>query len=330
MEKALFELKSFLETKVPEWPSIPFTDAIERLGDSIQIPLPADLLALNQKEEIRYALGAGAPAQVSVVGSFLLGSTLTTSASGIDGTAVDLALEMPSSLFETKDYLNYRYTTKRAYYLAALAKALTEIAQRKASFFAGWSVSYEAIEGDVRRPILVLSNLSVRSVVNDNGEEDGKKGSTKAITLRLFPTPPSSLFTPRKLGPSRNCLRKTGATTQLTQPPPTPQYNTGLLVDASLVKHLSYLHRLGQTCRSFKDAVLLGKVWLAQRKAPASSQEGHFSGFLFSMVLGHLLSSVPGKTNKRLSTEFSAYQLFKGTLDFLGVSSCFSSTFEIS
>jgi U3 small nucleolar RNA-associated protein 22 len=300
---------------------MPFADAIERLGDSIQIPLPHDLLALDQKEEIRYALGAGAPAQVSVVGSFLLGSTLATSASGLGGTAVDLALEMPSSLFETKDYLNYRYTTKRAYYLAALAKALAEITNQKNSFFAGWSVAYEALEGDVRRPILVLSNGNMRSIAND-GEEKGKKLKS-IITLRLFPTPPSTLFTPRKLGPARNCLRKTGATAQLTQPPPTPQYNTGLLVDASLVKHLSYLHRLGQTCRAFKDAVLLGKVWLAQRKAPSSSQEGHFTGFLFSMVLGHLLSSVPGKTNKRLSTEFSAFQLFKGTLDFLGIFSKF-------
>lgn len=62
---------------------------------------------------------------------------------------VDVAVEMPSSIFQEKDYANYRYHHKRACYLAVLANAINS---SKKNF----DIEYSTLNGDLRRPILLV------------------------------------------------------------------------------------------------------------------------------------------------------------------------------
>ncbi|CAE7246079.1 Nol6 [Symbiodinium sp. CCMP2592] len=64
------------------------------------------------------ALRFTAPRRIDVVGSFLLG-TYTK-----EELTVDVAVEMPSDMFRSKDYLNFRYHDKRAAYLGELHRQL--------------------------------------------------------------------------------------------------------------------------------------------------------------------------------------------------------------
>jgi U3 small nucleolar RNA-associated protein 22 len=43
--------------------------------------------------------------------------------------SVDMVVIMPASILQEKDYLNYRYFHKRAYYLACIAAGLQEALQ---------------------------------------------------------------------------------------------------------------------------------------------------------------------------------------------------------
>ncbi len=76
--------------------------------------------------------------QVAIVGSFM------TQTMALPHTEVDVAVEMPSSLFDDKDRLNHRYTHFRALYLAVLADGLQEHPQDFAgvrfTYFQVWRV----------------------------------------------------------------------------------------------------------------------------------------------------------------------------------------------
>ncbi|CAJ0769232.1 9820_t:CDS:1, partial [Entrophospora sp. SA101] len=55
------------------------------------------------------------------------------------------------SIFQEKDYMNYRYFYKRAYYLSVLASAL-----KKNSLDFNVKMEFDTLDGDRRRPILKL------------------------------------------------------------------------------------------------------------------------------------------------------------------------------
>jgi len=64
--------------------------------------------------------------------------------------SVDMIVLMPAAIFQEKDYLNYRYFYKRAYYLACLAAGLQQSGQED------FSVAFEYLHGNDLHPILVL------------------------------------------------------------------------------------------------------------------------------------------------------------------------------
>lgn len=55
------------------------------------------------------------------------------------------------AIFQEKDYLNYRYFHKRAYYLASIAAELQDCQEL------GLKLSYSYLHDDLLRPILVAS-----------------------------------------------------------------------------------------------------------------------------------------------------------------------------
>lgn len=67
-----------------------------------------------------------------------------------DGTlSIDMVIVMPPTIFQEKDYLNYRYFYKRAYYLACLAAGLQD--KVKGEFL----LEFEYLHGNSLQPILI-------------------------------------------------------------------------------------------------------------------------------------------------------------------------------
>ncbi len=277
IEKTLFELKKSLEN-VPACGPLNEQEAQALLKENqMRMPFPNSFLP---KENVNYSFGFQKPSIIHVVGSFLL-QTLSKSPTGL---SIDVAVQMPKDLFQEKDYLNYRYAHKRAFYLAMLASHL----QASGLF----KVSFEAFHGDLRRPILILSTQDLEA---------------HQISIRLFPTITGDTFLLSRLAPHRNNIRSA------TQPA-TPYYNASILLDTCMVSHLNYLHSIKSNAKHWTESILLSKVWLHQR----FSQNSGINGFLFSMLMGYLLNSTDKFGLKRLSNEFSSYQLFKITLEFIG------------
>jgi U3 small nucleolar RNA-associated protein 22 len=111
--------------------------------DGVRIPFPP---CAPPPTSIQTRFAWKRPENISIVGSFLLKS-MVTSPSGTN--SVDLVVQMPSALFQEKDYMNHRYFYKRSFYLAVLARALNEVDDIR--------VEFEYLNGDENRPILVVT-----------------------------------------------------------------------------------------------------------------------------------------------------------------------------
>jgi U3 small nucleolar RNA-associated protein 22 len=64
--------------------------------------------------------------------------------------AVDMIVRMPDSIFQEKDFLNYRYFYKRAYYVACIAVGLQDAAEDQFAFV------FEYLHGNSLHPVLVV------------------------------------------------------------------------------------------------------------------------------------------------------------------------------
>ncbi|PWN52033.1 Nrap protein [Violaceomyces palustris] len=317
LELVLRRLQTLFDTLKPLAPrSIP--DAInafdQKVKGSIKIPFPDPA----PKDDAQYKLAFQKPSAMHLIGSW----PLKSAAKRPEGLDVDVAVVMPSSLFQEKDHMNFRYFHKRAFYLAVLADAITNSKQPKL----GVQTSFQLMEGDPRRPILVLKPL------HDKSDTDFTK--TKAL-IRIHLAHEPNLFPYGRLAPSRNSVRVGAGESDARDLTPTPRYNSAILADGLQVAHLVYLHATAQACPAFADACLLLKTWAFQRGFGSGSRISKTSGaprrqvagshsirFVLTMVLAHLLhgeEKVAGKgaTRPKLANGFSSYQLFRGVVDWL-------------
>jgi len=238
------------------------------------------------------ALRFTAPRRIDVVGSFLLG-TYTK-----EELTVDVAVEMPSDMFRSKDYLNFRYHDKRAAYLAELHRQLCGGLLRGSEPLVALSASFEALAGDPLRPCLCLQP-----------EDDAR------WTIRLLPTYSADLWPVRVLGPDRNAVRPDRAL-ENGGVPATAHYNSCVLEDARMRQHLETLHSSLQRFTALRDGIHLLKRWaqccgfLAAASDRAVSTP--VSGFLLSMLAAHAAN-----TAGVAPMQTSSFQLFKLTLSVL-------------
>ena len=85
-------------------------------------------------------------------------------------------------------------------------------------------------------------------------------------------------FKPSRLAPDRNNVRPSfldpkghkpdlqSQSDQSTPGPPTPHYNTALLMElGAMERHLKELYDMTQECPSAVDAIMLSKIWIKQR-----------------------------------------------------------------
>lgn len=279
--------------------------------------------------DVNYKLAFEPPSGLQLVGSW----PVKTSSLRPHGLDVDVAVVMPSAIFQEKDHLNFRYYHKRAFYLAVLAAAISSSAKDLGIE----QPIFETEGSDSKRSVIVLKAL------RNKAETDFSKLKAE-IRIHLAHEP--SLFPAGRLAPSRNNIRAAQTTPVAVgershEHAATPHYNASILSDSLMAPHLVYLHATAKACAGFADACMLLKVWVFQRGfgSGAFSSKGKGSqgtvrrmvigtestGFLLTMILAHLLHgeerqhgrAVHTAAPRKLVNSLSSYQLFRGVLDWL-------------
>ncbi|CAH2355426.1 U3 small nucleolar RNA-associated protein 22 [[Candida] railenensis] len=314
------------EVKLKESHVAKIEKVLHRLHDLIsQVPATNEPLTLEQAEskfasskkkvaipwpepkptKANYKFAYLPPQDVSLVGSFGLKTGINSNTNNYNMNSIDIALTMPSELFQPKDYLNYRAFYKRSFYLAWLVEHLIPLSKRN---HLPVKISYHFLNGDVLCPVLKLE-----SIHTDN-EEDLHFHKTK-FTINLVVGFPFGIFDAKKVLPDKNCIRID--TTEKGELPATPIYNSSLLSSTSYDYYLKFLYTSKKSAEAFKDACILGRLWLMQRGLSSSFNDGGFGHFEFAILMSALLQGGGVNGNKILLHGFSSYQLFKGTIKYL-------------
>ncbi|KAF1810576.1 Nrap protein [Eremomyces bilateralis CBS 781.70] len=293
IDKVVRTLRKFIET-IPDTEPRSVSEAEKALlkQHKTAVPFPDP----RPPKDANYKLQYLKPSSITVSGSY---QTKRFNRVG-EELGVDLVVCMPSALFQEKDYLNYRYFYKRAYYLAQIASALLSSSAHK------FDVSYSYLNGNRLHPILAIRFAK-------GGSEDGL-AKTKSF-IQIIPSCQPNQFPREKIAPHKNCVRPRGEEGHANPEklPPTPFYNASLLADASPLVLSKLIEGASNHCDGFQDACLFGRIWLRQRGLGGSIANGGFGNFEWASTMATLLRH----RSNVLSPGFSSYQLFKATLQFL-------------
>ncbi|CAD6577034.1 MAG: hypothetical protein ASARMPRED_008105 [Alectoria sarmentosa] len=145
-ENLLRKLKDIIE-RIPDREAKLIFEAEREQIHSHKIPIPFP--QPRPTEDARYTLAYSKPANINVVGSYARKTAIRV------GTrlGIDLAVTMPLHIFQDKDYLNYRYFHKRAYYLACIASGIIEAQQDV------YAVHFAYQNDNHLQPIIIVSPL---------------------------------------------------------------------------------------------------------------------------------------------------------------------------
>lgn len=275
-------------------------DVVKRFEkeSGIRIPFPDP----KPPKDSQYKLSLERPTVFNVVGSYV-SKTMIKSQGDM---AVDMVVEMPQGMFQEKDYLNLRYFYKRAYFLANVAAAVRNEL--------GLDVSFANLNDNPLVPVLCVS------AAQDTKEADKDR---PCATVRIIPCAPDSLFPKNKLSSKSNAVRPTGgADDKETTPPPTSFYNSTLKAEGLYFAYLKALRLTEKASPAFKDACVLGRVWLQQRGFGGSISRGGFGHFEWSVLLALLMQSGGRRKSgdqqqSALSSALSSHQMFKAAVQFL-------------
>ena len=286
-ETALLKLKKTIEQIPARGPHLASDAERELIKEKIAIPFPDPRPPKDAKYKFSYAK----PANINVVGSF----ALKTSSRSRELVEVDMVVAMPASIFEEKDYLNYRYFYKRAYYLACLAAGLQK------SHRSEFKISFALFRNDPLKPTLVVCPLEQSTPVSQ-------------WRVNIIPCVSESQFAAGKLGLDKNCVRSGEEDATAT-----PFYNSSLRSDMLTTAYLKLIHGASKSCEGFKDACLLGSTWLRQRGFASSTDAGGFGNFEWAVLIALCLKGGGPNGKSLLSEGYSSYQLFKATLQLLAM-----------
>lgn len=250
-----------------------------------------------------YKASYASPARFNVVGSYV-SKTMVKSQTR---RTIDMIIEMPRDIFQDKDYLNLRYFYKRAYYLAVLAASLRE------QLASAVVVKYEYLNANRLLPVLVLV---VKTATKDREPSGGRSvKSRQEFQIQIIPCAPEALFPRQKLLPSHCCIRS--ASQDETGQTPTPFYNSTLKAESCYLSYLKALSHAHKTCPAFRDACILGRIWLQQRGFGGSISRGGFGHFEWSVLTALLLQGGGRKGVAALSSSLSSTQIFKALIQYL-------------
>jgi U3 small nucleolar RNA-associated protein 22 len=108
----------------------------------ITIPFPDP----KPDDNAAYMLEYSRPSDINIVGSY----ALKTMTKGDDLLSVDMVVTMPVSILQPKDYLNYRYFYKRAYFLACIAAGISQSAGKD------YDLVFDLLNGNSLQPVIVV------------------------------------------------------------------------------------------------------------------------------------------------------------------------------
>lgn len=242
-----------------------------------------------------YKVSYAKPAQFNVVGSYV-SKTMVKSQ---PRRAVDMIVEMPKEMFQDKDYINLRYYYKRAYYLAVVTLAVRQ------EFGATAHVAYEYLNDNRLLPVLRLTP-----------NKTANKKSQPSFHVRVVPCAAEGLFPKRKLLPTSSCIRA-GKDAESHTHAPTPFYNSTLKAESCYMAYLKVIRQAEKACSSFKDACILGRIWLQQRGFSGSLPRGGFGHFEWAVLTALLLQGGGRKGVAALSPSLSSTQIFKAIVQYL-------------
>ncbi|KAE8395404.1 Nrap protein [Aspergillus alliaceus] len=293
LQDTLNRLKEIIEN-IPERPPKPAFEAEKdfRSVHGIVVPYPEP----RPGKDTKYSVSYSKPTNVNVVGSFALRTGVRASGP----CTVDLAVTMPNTLFQEKDYVNRRYFHKRAYYIACLAAGIKEAGSLS------FEVKFAQQDGDSLRPLVLMESIDSAS--------NGSKATRQQI--RIFTATEESLFPIIRTLPMKNNVRQ-GSTDWPEHHEPTPFYNAALRSEATVAPFHELLYSTAQVCDSFRDACILGRIWLRQRGFGTSFQSGGFGGFEWTVLMSLLFDGGGINGKPVLLKSYSSYQLFKATIQFL-------------
>ncbi|KAF5391146.1 hypothetical protein D9757_003000 [Collybiopsis confluens] len=312
LERFLLSLHALLSSLPEVAPKHPLQAARTLLKKGVSVPYSDPL----PTEETNWKVAFTKPSDITLVGSWANKACVK----GRDGFkyGIDLAVEMPSDLFQEKDYLNGRFFHKKAFYLATIAAA---ISKSELSV----DVSYVSTNDNPRLTKLVLESKA----------DDSANDFTK-LHAQIYIIPTVSLQSPislHRLSPVHANIRvPTDSDNDKSLTLPTPLYNTALLT--SLVPRIQLLsaHAVQQATPAFNDALTLLRVWANQRGYGEAGSTGlsirgfegkgpWWTALLIYLLLGEEPTSAGkgvGRAKSRpLGKGLSSYQLFRAALDFL-------------
>lgn len=292
---ALGKVKTLIEG-IPESEPLGISEATKlmRKSHSIVVPYP------DPKPKTQaYKLAYSKPARINVVGSYVLKTMVKSDAA----LAVDMTVTIPASILQEKDYLNYRYFYKRAYYLSCIAAGLQETADEN------FKLQFEYLNGNSLQPILVMKL----------GTGDVAKG--KKFDIHILPVAPEGFFKDTKLRPEKNAIRPKDAPSEEAPSnlPPTPFYNATLQSDCTTGKYNTLFYQASNKASGFQEACILGRIWLRQRGFGSSLSKGGFGHFEWAALTALLLLGGDSKGRPVLLLGYSSYQLFKAIVKYLAV-----------
>ena len=209
--------------------------------------------------------------------------------------SIDLAVTMPSHIFQEKDYLNYRYFHKRAYYLACIASSIEE------GDDSSFAINFALQDDNELQPIIIVNP--------GQGSDDFTNSKCQ---IRIILAAEGDIFPISKTLPRKNALRSKAGSSPLENLP-TPIYNASIRSECSSRAYLKYLNAASLQSTAFADACTLGSVWLRQR----GLQCGGFGSFEWACTTALLMQSGGPQGRALLSKGYSNYQLFKAAIQFL-------------
>ena len=303
-DNLLQQIKASIDAIKPHEP-LSLTDAASKLEKKhkVHVPFPNPRPA----EDSNYKVAFAQPAHINVTGSYISKTMIKTQRQH----ALDMVVVMPADILQEKDYLDFRYFYKRAYYLAIIAVAVQKELGGKAN------LSYEYLNGNqLCRVLSVQPKAPSKKAKADNDTEESK-GARLDYRIRVIPCAPDNFFPKTKLHVGAALIRKGHDEATLQ---PTPFYNSALIAEGCYLQYLKLLRQTEKKCAAFKKACILGRIWLQQRGFSSDVSEGGFGQFEWAVVLALLLqggSKAEGQV--ALSTSLSATQLFKALVQFLSV-----------
>ncbi|GAA5958223.1 hypothetical protein JCM21900_000151 [Sporobolomyces salmonicolor] len=178
---------------------------------------------------------------------------------------VDVAIAMPPTLLQPKDYLFPRFLVKATHYLVTLSSHLP-------SSLGPVSTSYSPLSGSQGYA------LEIRSATPKSADKTGL-GKVKGAVLRLRIVSPANAFASSKLSPTSNVVRppsllveSENAQLNPADLPSTPLHSTALHLSSLplLTNHLKYHHSLSLTYPSYSSSARLLQLWAARRSYGSS------------------------------------------------------------